>query len=78
MLKLIDKGTSYTIIMEKYGIGRATVSDIKKRSSIMDFRRQTKEMGVVRTVKTISGHILCEKAVELSTLLRPDSNFNMG
>ena len=36
------------------GIGRATVSDIKKkRSSIMDFRRQTKEMGVVRTVKTM-------------------------
>ena len=71
-----------------------------KRSS-MDFRRQTKEMGVVRTVKTmklgedctldqavflwfkqkraegipISGHIICEKAVELSKLLRPDSNF---
>ena len=37
VLKLIDKGTSYTIIMEKYGIGRATVSDIKKkRSSMMD------------------------------------------
>ena len=30
------------------------VSDIKKkRSSIMDFRIQTKEMGVVRTVKTM-------------------------
>ena len=54
VLKLVDKGTSYTIIMEKYGIGRATVSDIKKkRSSIMDFRRQTKEMGVGRTVKTM-------------------------
>ena len=52
-LKLIDKDTSYTIIMEKYGIGRATVSDIKKRSSIMDFRRQTKEMGVARTAKTM-------------------------
>ena len=102
VLKLIDKGTSYTVIMEKYGIGRATVSDIKKkRSSIMDFRRQTKEMGVVRTVKTmklvedptldqavflwfkqkraegipISGHIICEKTVELSKLLQPDSNF---
>ena len=102
VLKLIDKGTSYTIIMEKYGIGRATVSDIKRRrSSLMDFRRQTKEMGLVRTVKImklgedpkldqavflwfkqkraegipISGHILCEKAAELSKLLLPDSNF---
>ena len=26
VLKLIAKGTSYTVIMEKYGIGRATCS----------------------------------------------------
>lgn len=102
VLKLIDKGTSYTIIMEKFGIGRSTVANIKKkRSSLMDFRRQMKEMGTVRTVKTmklsedpkldqavlvwfkqkraegipISGGLLCEKAVELSKILRPESNF---
>lgn len=28
--KLIDNGTSYTVICDTYGIGRSTVSDIKK------------------------------------------------
>ena len=88
--------------MDKYGIGRSTVSDIKKnRASIMAFKRQAAEMGMVKKAKTmkigrdikldqavflwfrqkraeglpISGPILCEKAVELSKLLRADSNF---
>ena len=30
ILELIEKGTSYTIITEKYGIGKSTVTDIKK------------------------------------------------
>ena len=30
ILELIEKGTSYAIITEKYGIGKSTVTDIKK------------------------------------------------
>ena len=30
ILELIEKGTSYTMITEKYGIGKSTVTDIKK------------------------------------------------
>ena len=30
ILELIGKGTSYTIITEKYGIGKSTLTDIKK------------------------------------------------
>ena len=30
ILELIGKGTSYTIITKKYGIGKSTVTDIKK------------------------------------------------
>ena len=52
--------------MEKYGIERATVSDIKKRmSSLMDFRRQTKEMGLVRTVKKLGEDPKLDQAVFL-------------
>ena len=40
ILKLIDKDVSYSIIMDKYGIGRSTVSDIEKnKDSIMAFNR---------------------------------------
>jgi len=30
VISLLQKGTSYTTISEKYGIGRSTIADIKK------------------------------------------------
>ena len=54
ILKLIDKDVSYSIIMDKYGIGRSTVSDIKKnKDSIMAFKRQAAEMGMVKKAKSM-------------------------
>ena len=54
VLKLIDKSTSYTIICEKYGIGRSTVSDIKKnREKILKFQKEIKEMGTSRKAKVM-------------------------
>ena len=37
ILKLLDGGVSYTVIIEKYGVGRSTVSDVKK--SYLPLRR---------------------------------------
>ena len=54
ILKLIDKNVSYSIIMDKYGIGRSTVSDIKKnKESIMAFKSQATEMGMVKKAKSM-------------------------
>ncbi len=54
VLKMIDNFTSYTIICEKYNIGRSTVSDIKKsREKLLKFTRVIKEMGTSRKVKVM-------------------------
>ena len=54
VLKLIDTSTSYTIICEKFGIGRSTVSDIKKnRDKLLTFSKELKEMGTKRKVKVM-------------------------
>ena len=54
VLKLIDSSTSYTVICEKFGIGRSTVSDIKRnRTKLLAFRRELKEMGTKRNVKVM-------------------------
>ena len=47
IIELLKKGTSYTIISEKYGIGRSTVSDIKKNESKLNkFKKKMTDMGV--------------------------------
>ena len=33
IINLVQKGTSYTVVTENYGIGRSTVADIKKAKS---------------------------------------------
>lgn len=54
VLKMIDSSTSYTIICEKYGIGRSTVSDIKRnREKLLAFKKKLKEMGTKRNVKVM-------------------------
>ncbi len=47
ILKLIECETSYTVISEKYGIGRSTVGDIKKQKSKLEsFKRRLQDMGM--------------------------------
>lgn len=54
ILKLLDNKISYTLIAEKYGIGRSTVSDIKKnKKKILEYRGELVERGVKKTVKAI-------------------------
>lgn len=54
IIKLIDKSVSYSIISEKFGIGRSTVSDIRKnKEKILSFRRQTVDMGMKKRPKTM-------------------------
>jgi len=39
ILRLVDNSVSYTIIAEKYGIGRCTVADIKRsKEKILQFK----------------------------------------
>jgi transposase-like protein len=46
ILEQIEKGTSYTIIAERYGIGKSTVTDIKKSKHKLEaFKKKSKEMG---------------------------------
>lgn len=66
VLKMLDKSISYTIICEKYGIGRSTVSDIKKsRDKLLKFKKDIKEMGTKRKVKVmkLGDDQLLDKAV---------------
>ena len=47
ILKLIDSGTSYTIITLQYGIAKSTVGNIKKnRSKLLEFKAKTVDMGM--------------------------------
>ena len=47
VIKMLKQGTSYTIIAEKYGIGRSTVADIKKsESKLLDYKMKMATMGV--------------------------------
>ena len=46
ILQLLNSGTSYTIISDKYGIGRSTVADIKKSASKLEaFKKKMVDMG---------------------------------
>ena len=68
VLKLVDSSTSVTVICEKFGIGRSTVSNIKtNRAKLLSFKRELKEMGTKRDVKVtkLGEYPLLEKALYL-------------
>ena len=45
--KLVDAGTSYTIVSERYGVGRSTVAGIKKkRLELEGFSKKMVDMGM--------------------------------
>ena len=47
IIELLRKGTTYTVISEKYGIGRSTITDIKKNEAkLRSFKEKMMEMGV--------------------------------
>ena len=49
MIKLLDTSVSYTVICEKYGIGRSTVEEIKKnREKLLQIKKETEAMGMKR------------------------------
>lgn len=55
-LELLDQigKKSYTVLCEEYGIGRSTISDIKKmESSLQRYKRKMKDMGVKRPAKVM-------------------------
>ena len=44
---MLNKSVSYMVIMEKYGIGKSTVSDIKKnKMKIIGFLHEMVDMGM--------------------------------
>ena len=54
ILKLLDKSVSYSVVCEKYGIGRSTVGDIKKnRLKIMNFKAEMVDMGMSKKAKVM-------------------------
>ena len=47
ILDMLDKSVSYSIIAEKFGIGKSTVSDLKKnKEKIRGFQREMIDMGM--------------------------------
>ena len=47
IIKETQRGVSYTLISEKYGIGRSTVVDIKKnKAKLRAYKHKMTEMGV--------------------------------
>ena len=54
VVAMLDKDISYTVIMERFGIGKSTVGDIwKNKEKILAFRREMVEMGMSRKAKTM-------------------------
>ena len=55
-IKSIDAGASYTLIVEKYGIARSTIANIKKDAlKVEAFKKKSMEMGFWKaTPKTIN------------------------
>ncbi len=52
ILKALSRGVSATILSERYGVGKSTVSDIKKqKDSILDFKRKVTDMGINKKLK---------------------------
>ena len=57
-IELLDKSVSYSVICEKYGIGKSTVGDIKKnRQKILQFRSTMVDMGMSRKVIVMAVYI---------------------
>ena len=47
IINMLKKGASYTVIIEKYGIGRSTVADIKKsESKLLAYKDKMAMMGL--------------------------------
>ena len=54
IISLLDENHSLSAIASKYGIGRSTVSDIKRdRQKLLDFKKQTLDMGMYHCPKTM-------------------------
>ena len=54
VLDMLDKSVSYSIITEKFGTGKSTVSDLKKnKEKIRGFQREMMDMGMKRQAKTM-------------------------
>ena len=54
VLELIDKLVSYSIILEKFGIGRSTVSDIRRnKEKILSFKREMVDMGMKKQPRMV-------------------------
>ncbi len=52
ILKELSRGVSAMILSERYGVGKSTVSDIKKqKDSILDFKRKVTDMGMNKKLK---------------------------
>ena len=50
----VKSGASYSVIEERYGVGRSTISDIKKNESqIMSFKRRAFDEGLPTSAKTM-------------------------
>ena len=53
-VRMLNDGCSLTVVASKFGVGKSTVSDLKKNASkIIEFRRKTEEMGIVRPTKVM-------------------------
>ena len=54
IIELLDKSVSYTVIAEKFGIGKSTIGDIKKNhQKVLKFRSDTINMGMTRSAKVM-------------------------
>jgi hypothetical protein len=54
IIQMLDDFVSYSVITKKFGIGKSTVGDIKKnREKILQFQRETIEMGMSRKAKSM-------------------------
>ena len=54
VLSLLDKSVSRSVICEKFGIGKSTVSDIwKNRDKVRAFKKDMVEMGMTRKAKVM-------------------------
>ena len=54
ILKLIEAGTSHSIIADRYGIGKSTVGDIKKNKSRLEvFKKKTEDMGMKKACQKV-------------------------
>lgn len=66
IVSLLNKNHTLAAIASKYGIGKSTVSDIKRdHDKLLDFKKQTLDMGMCRHPKTmrLGNSVILDKAV---------------